>query len=854
MMAKHTRREMLKLTGTVGASALVGRWLQAATPGKEGPEDSLRLFPAGLGAAQWSTFRAAGYSAPVTGIIYRGDPRPQSGMPLGALDTNCIDLETAGTFGYSSLFNHFTPRGGPLNTPFLGISVGGKTWVLTTGETKVYDGGREPIPALGRDLVLPGVEKARAIDYWGHYPIADLEYDTDAPVAVGLRAWSPFLPGDSATSNTPAAVFEVHLRNPSGTRQSGAIAFSFPGFESHKTRRFIEGPVFSGGMPPLAANPPARSIVRKVIPKGPAGVWVGDVNWQMSYVLGVIGEEKIRTGGELNTDNYPDGTKWSNIEKKLPEVKPESGGTTVAVDFDLKPGEKKVVRYVLAWYAPEWKSTGSPEAGDTQNSVADAVEHPENLLTTREVGLHFYTHMYAARYPDALMVARLIVREHESLLKRIIAWQEVIYAAPEVPGWLADSLINILYMIPENSMWAQAKPPIGEWCRPEDGLFVLSESPRSCPSVDTLPNAACGDLVLAYFFPDCELASLRTYKAYQETTTGSPPVLLGWRGELAAPIRGWQNVLNGSNYMVLVDRYWKVTGDNAFLKEFYDSAKRATEYAFNQRPEYGLSQIVAMPTPGIDVLSLAYDTEWFEDRPYYGYVSHSGGIRIAHGRMMRRWAEKMNDPDYVRRMDAYLNAGAEAVERYLWNGTYYIDYNEPETGRRLDRIFTPQLDGQYFVLATGLAGVFPKRNVDSILKIIREKACTVSKLGMPPNYVAANGGLWMEPGGYLTGQYTYENFPIYFMAMTYMYEGQKEFGLELLRKNLEIYACRNAYSWDGVNVASGNGDDGKRSYGYEYGQNMGLWGVIAALQGQDVAEPVKPQGLVTRIIQAARKN
>ena len=135
-MAKHTRREMLKLTGsTVTAVPLVGRWLQASAPEatlplssseEHGQANSLRLFPAGLAAAQWSEFRAAGYSAPVTGIIYRGEPRPHSGMPLGALDTGCLDLETAGTFGYSSIFNHITPRGGPLNTPFLGISVGGK--------------------------------------------------------------------------------------------------------------------------------------------------------------------------------------------------------------------------------------------------------------------------------------------------------------------------------------------------------------------------------------------------------------------------------------------------------------------------------------------------------------------------------------------------------------------------------------------------------------------------------------------------------------------------------------------------------------------------------------------------------
>ena len=76
---------------------------------------------------------------------------------------------------------------------------------------------------------MRGVEKAREIHYWGHYPVADLEYETSAPVSVGLRAWTPFIPGDVAVSNTPGAVFEVRLRNQTVVRQQGSLMFNFPG-------------------------------------------------------------------------------------------------------------------------------------------------------------------------------------------------------------------------------------------------------------------------------------------------------------------------------------------------------------------------------------------------------------------------------------------------------------------------------------------------------------------------------------------------------------------------------------------------------------------------------------------------
>jgi uncharacterized protein (DUF608 family) len=114
-------------------------------------------------------------------------------------------------------------------------------------------------------------------------------------------------------------------------------------------------------------------------------------------------------------------------------------------------------------------------------------------------------------------------------------------------------------------------------------------------------------------------------------------------------------------------------------------------------------------------------------------------------------------------MDAYLDAGAKALERYLWNGSYYFDCNEPETGRRLDAIFTPPLDGQYFAHMEGLGGVLPKSNVDTILKNNTGKGLPLSKLGLQANYMSPNGSLWTKPGEYLSREYTYEYFSIYFM-------------------------------------------------------------------------------------------
>jgi len=51
-----------------------------------------RLFPAGLLQADWQQFQAQGYREPVTGVVYRGEPRPTCGTPLGGVDTGCLAL------------------------------------------------------------------------------------------------------------------------------------------------------------------------------------------------------------------------------------------------------------------------------------------------------------------------------------------------------------------------------------------------------------------------------------------------------------------------------------------------------------------------------------------------------------------------------------------------------------------------------------------------------------------------------------------------------------------------------------------------------------------------------------------
>lgn len=162
--------------------------------------------------------------------------------------------------------------------------------------------------------------------------MVDIEFHTDLPVAVGLRAWAPFVHGDMAASKIPGAVFEVHLRNSSSERQRGTLAFNFPGPDAQEAR--------------------ATDFRRRKIREDFRGAMVSSTGG-VNYVLGVIGKEPVRLGGVPNAT----GDAWSNIADALPQPSyREAGGgrlytdssSSAAVDFDLAAGESKIVRFLLA--------------------------------------------------------------------------------------------------------------------------------------------------------------------------------------------------------------------------------------------------------------------------------------------------------------------------------------------------------------------------------------------------------------------------------------------------------------------------------------------------------------------------
>jgi hypothetical protein len=104
-LSAYTRRDFLTVFGSgcqaLGVSSLIG-WSKPRAAGTEHLREEGRaqhqLFPTSLDQRRWLRFPVAGFSDPVSGVIFRGSNPPCCGLGVGGLDTGCMDVDVRGVY------------------------------------------------------------------------------------------------------------------------------------------------------------------------------------------------------------------------------------------------------------------------------------------------------------------------------------------------------------------------------------------------------------------------------------------------------------------------------------------------------------------------------------------------------------------------------------------------------------------------------------------------------------------------------------------------------------------------------------------------------------------------------------
>lgn len=211
--------------------------------------------------------------------VYRGRELDWIGMPVGGIGCGQVYLGGDGRLWLWDIFNQHRDTGssGPhYANPLKPASPFAQGFAL-----KHTAGGRSQVRALDRT----GWSE---ITFNGEYPLAFVEYrDPDAPVAVSLEAFSPFIPLNVDDSSLPATVMRYTVRNTgpesvevelAGWLENPVCLHSGPGRDVQRHNRLVRRTGFtalecSAAPPPEGARPARPDILFDDFERETHGDW-----------------------------------------------------------------------------------------------------------------------------------------------------------------------------------------------------------------------------------------------------------------------------------------------------------------------------------------------------------------------------------------------------------------------------------------------------------------------------------------------------------------------------------------------------------------------------------------------------
>ncbi|MFT4105339.1 MAG: GH116 family glycosyl-hydrolase [Lacrimispora sp.] len=509
--------------------------------------------------------------------------------------------------------------------------------------------------------------------------------DEKMPVDVNLTAFTPLIPLNSDDSSIPGAVlrYKVINRSPERVHVSLAGSISNPvGFKGHG----LFGALDTEGEPENEYKEE----------KGMRGLYMTNPKLPKEHLkngsmaLVSTSEENTTVKANWVKSSWVNGPHdfWYEFEKQgvLEESRPEFDNVTnpsfgsaklrtgsLCIDFELEAGESKEVEFILTWYFP--------------NRPAQWSGHMFKDPETDKIVKNYY----AAAFQDAWAVSDYLHDNMSRLEGETSLFREALYKTT-LPAVMLDAMGANITVLRSTTCF-----------RIEDGTFLGFEGSfdhRGCCE-GNCSHVWNYQQTMAFLFPDLERNMRRTQflketcedgeMAYRSNTvfgyprfTKIPPAADGQMGTI-----------------IQLYRDWKLSGDDDFLREVWDQAVKALEYAFvkwDQDKDY------------------VFDAQQHNtyDIEFYGKTSMTNSIFYAALKAGEEMAAYLGDEERAMSYGKARKEGSERMDLELWNGEFYIQKLENDGKYQYqyyDGCLSDQVLGQQLAHVAGLGYVLPKEHV-----------------------------------------------------------------------------------------------------------------------------------------------
>ncbi|WP_029906763.1 GH116 family glycosyl-hydrolase [Prevotella sp. 10(H)] len=569
-----------------------------------------------------------------------------------------------------------------------------------------------------------GIAPVEEIYYKGLFPQAEMSFGNSIKgVDIKIHAYSSLIPHDVKNSSLPVAFFDVELESEKDTEI--AVAFSWEdfigrGIKEPKSIEGLDGQIFSHNRDPKSNGErwPDRALEQTFSEKWDCGTLSGirqfsakplkpiRANFQ-NYVnevallaekeddiqLSILPAYDIKNGNNA-WKSFKDNGIFENTDQNISFLSTPSkqdGGSAIALKTKIKKGEKKTLRFVLAWYYPEIKI-------DRENDM------PEYYW----VGGSDYGRYFHNYFNDINSLVDYAYQKRDFLLEKTSEWQQPVLKST-MPDWYKFKLINSGYVIYTNMILNKK----GDMTVNEGGMGGLA---------GTMDQRISSHPFYQKFFTQLDRSEMDIFADSQQSKgnithfVGHYYIGMGTVGGRIPTEDSWM-VDNTGGWIIQLAKDYQQTGDIKYLRRHVGRVHDGMDFLRSLMPK-GLN---------IPIGPTTYDD--FTHPPVYSY---GASIYLATLKAAAVISHATGNTDKEKEYNEQFTLTQKDMIRMLWNGRFFSYGCEIDGSGKLDNIlFTGQLGGQFVSRYCGWGDVIPMDMVKASL--ISQFKISLSKT---PDYYA----------------------------------------------------------------------------------------------------------------------
>jgi uncharacterized protein (DUF608 family) len=329
------------------------------------------------------------------------------------------------------------------------------------------------------------------------------------------------------------------------------------------------------------------------------------------------------------------------------------GDSALCSTLELAPGESKDIRFVLSWNFPHFYNMDGSIAG----------------------------HQYEHWFKDSLAVNQELHDRYDTWSVMTRAFADTLHDTT-LPPELPDSWSSQLSTLAKATWWTR------------DGDFAVWEG-LGCCGLNTTDIMYQGSFGILALFPELQKRMMRM-NAHVQRDDGF--VHHVFQGDLQhVDEGGFERVDMNPQFVMLVWRDFLWTGDLTYLRDLWPHVRRAMEaMASLDRDGDGL--------PDHETKRNTYDA-W----DFRGASAYISSLALAAYEASARIAEALDEISAAKAWRKALRTGISAMEKRLWNGTYYSLWVDGKD--RDECCMADQLSGEWFAAVTGFGPLLGREHI-----------------------------------------------------------------------------------------------------------------------------------------------